>query len=249
MTHCVVTNPYMLRCSLYKYSLETTAETTAALIWIMLHSAARCLIAMSHSDCNAPILFWNPPVMWKLSHATLTANNRNEIRQNEVDLLHCTHFDYNQHLLSRGPKPRPVVNLHRQTSPRPGTQTWHPAACSSVHPAISPEPERPSHSSCGQTSRNLSQNPKPEMVPSPSPSRFLHQLQTSFVKLEHLLRPFLKTRSQDGSAHTFRSSLRFLDVPLKGVTKMIVWHFFTTFLTCLVLSDPLKLFQNSWELA
>ena len=44
MTHCVVTNPYTLRCSLYKYSLETTAETTAALIQIMLHYATRCLI-------------------------------------------------------------------------------------------------------------------------------------------------------------------------------------------------------------
>ena len=77
------------------------------------------------------------------------------------------------------------------------------------------------------------QNPKPELVPSSSSSspsstsHFLHWLQTSitqsFVKLEHFLRPFLKTRSQDGSAHTFRSSLQFLEVPLKGALQK--WFF------------------------
>ena len=63
--------------------------------------------------------------------------------------------------------------------------------------------------------------PPPPPLPSPSPSRFLHQLQTSitlsFIKLECFLRLFLNTRSHDESAHTFRSSLRFLEVPQKGV--------------------------------
>ena len=36
-------------------------------------------------------------------------------------------------------------------------------------------------------------------------------------KLEHFLRPFLKTRSHNGSVHTFGSSHRFLEVPQKGV--------------------------------
>ena len=49
--------------------------------------------------------------------------------------------------------------------------------------------------------------PFPSLLPFPSSCFFLHQLQTSitqsFVKLEHFLRPFLKTRSHDGSAHTF----------------------------------------------
>ena len=66
------------------------------------------------------------------------------------------------------------------------------------------------------------QNPKPKLVSSSSPplSHFLHWLQTSitqsFCKLEHFLWPFLKTRSHDRSAHTFESSLRFLEVPQKG---------------------------------
>ena len=34
----------------------------------------------------------------------------------------------------------------------------------------------------------------------------------AFLKLELFLRPSLKTRSHDGSAHTFRSSHRFLEV-------------------------------------
>ena len=71
------------------------------------------------------------------------------------------------------------------------------------------------------------QSPKPELVllpfPSlpffPSPSHFLHQLQTSitqsFFKLECFLRPFLKTRSHDRSAHTFGPSLQFVKVPQK----------------------------------
>ena len=60
--------------------------------------------------------------------------------------------------------------------------------------------------------------------------KFLHQLQTSitqsFIKLECLLKPFLRTRSHDGSTHTFRSSLRFLEVLQKGVKKMIFLAFF-----------------------
>ena len=38
-----------------------------------------------------------------------------------------------------------------------------------------------------------------------------------FLKLELFLRPSLKTRSHDRSAHTFGSSHRFLEVPQKGV--------------------------------
>ena len=59
----------------------------------------------------------------------------------------------------------------------------------------------------------------PPLPSPPPPSRFLHQLQTSitrsFIKLECFLRPFLKTRSHDESAHTFKSSLQFLEVPQK----------------------------------
>ena len=59
---------------------------------------------------------------------------------------------------------------------------------------------------------------------------FLHQLQTSitqsFIKLEYFLRPFLRTRSHDGSAHTFRSSLQFLEVAQKGVLKNIFFGIF-----------------------
>ena len=65
------------------------------------------------------------------------------------------------------------------------------------------------------------QNPKPEMVlvllSSPAPSHCLHQLQTS-ISLS-----FFKTRSHDGSAHTFGSSHQFLEVPQKGVLK--TWFF------------------------
>ena len=49
----------------------------------------------------------------------------------------------------------------------------------------------------------------------------LHWLQTSitqsFLKLEHFLRPFLKTRNHDSSAHTFGSSHIFLEVAQNGV--------------------------------
>ena len=95
----------------------------------------------------------------------------------------------------------------------------------------------------------------PSLLPFfPPPSRFLHQLQTSitrsFIKLECFLRPFLKTRSHDESAHTFKSSLRFLEVPQKGVLKkLFVCIFFTTFFYMFGLIHPLKLFQKSWELA
>ena len=71
----------------------------------------------------------------------------------------------------------------------------------------------------------MNQNPKPRWsysFPAAVLSHFLHQLQTSitfllFFMLEHFFRPFLKTRSYDRSAHTFRSSHRFLEVPHKGV--------------------------------
>ena len=71
----------------------------------------------------------------------------------------------------------------------------------------------------------------PLLLPFPSPSCFLHRLQTSitlsFIKLEWFLRPFFKTRSHDESAHTFGSSLRFLEVPQKGV---LFFFFFLAFL-------------------
>ena len=47
-----------------------------------------------------------------------------------------------------------------------------------------------------------------------------------FLKLEHFLRPFLKTRSHDRSAHTFRSSHQFLEVPQKGVLENYLLAFF-----------------------
>ena len=53
-----------------------------------------------------------------------------------------------------------------------------------------------------------------------------------FLKLELFLRPFLKIRSHDRSAHTFGSSHRFLEVPQKGVLILIFLIF---------LSDPQKL--------
>ena len=74
--------------------------------------------------------------------------------------------------------------------------------------------------------------PSPPLTsPPPPPSRFLHRLQTSitrsFIKLECFLRPFLKTRSHDESAHTFKSSLRFSEVPQKGVKKnAFFYHIF-----------------------
>ena len=91
----------------------------------------------------------------------------------------------------------------------------------------------------------------PSLPFSPSPSHFLHQLQTAitqlFIKLECFLRPFLKTRNHDGSAHTFRSN--FWKYPKKGL-KFFFCNFLPHFFkTCFVLSDLLKLFQKSWELA
>ena len=80
------------------------------------------------------------------------------------------------------------------------------------------------------------QKPKPELVPSSSPPplrstvMFLHRLQTSitrsFIKLECFLRPFLKTRSHEESAHTFGSSIQFLEVPQKGVLKKVFFFAF-----------------------
>ena len=68
--------------------------------------------------------------------------------------------------------------------------------------------------------------PNPSWSPSSLPfplSCFLHWLQTSitqsFIKLESFLIPFLITRGHDESAHTFRSSHWFLEVPQKGVLK------------------------------
>ena len=55
-----------------------------------------------------------------------------------------------------------------------------------------------------------------------SPAEFYFKL----LKLVHLLRPFLKTRSHDRSAHTLGSSHQFLEVPQKGFFKMIFWHFY-----------------------
>ena len=53
----------------------------------------------------------------------------------------------------------------------------------------------------------------------------------------------MKTRIHDGSAHTFGSSLRFLEVPQK-VFCFLLLHFLPHFLTHLVLSDPLKKFKS-----
>ena len=50
-----------------------------------------------------------------------------------------------------------------------------------------------------------------------------------FVKLGCFLRLFLKTRSHDGSAHTFGSSHKILEVLQKGVKQIFVSIFFTTF--------------------
>ena len=58
---------------------------------------------------------------------------------------------------------------------------------------------------------------------------FKHQLLKYFFKLEHFLRQYFKTRSHDRSAHTFGSSLWFLEVPQKGVLKnemCIFYHMF-----------------------
>ena len=42
----------------------------------------------------------------------------------------------------------------------------------------------------------------------------------------NFLRPFLKTRSHDGSAHSFGSCHQFLEVPQKGVLKNNCFGFF-----------------------
>ena len=91
--------------------------------------------------------------------------------------------------------------------------------------------------------------PGPPLSFFPPPSRFLHRLQTSitrsFIKLECFLRPFLKTRSHDESAHTFKSSLRFLEVPQKGVLKkLFVCIFFTTFFYMFGLIGSVKTFSK-----
>ena len=60
--------------------------------------------------------------------------------------------------------------------------------------------------------------PNPSVSPSlpffPTPSHFLHRLQTSIT--QSFLRPFFKNRRHVRSAHTFGSSLQFLEVPQKG---------------------------------
>ena len=49
---------------------------------------------------------------------------------------------------------------------------------------------------------------------------------SSFIKLESFLIPFLITRGHDESVHTFGSSHWFLEVPQKGVLKKWVLVFF-----------------------
>ena len=128
----------------------------------------------------------------------------------------------------------PQVQSHLdQEVPNPKTSRSrgpHPKPSGSRGPNSKSSGSRDTSQPCPSTSSEvLIQNPKPELVPSsppllpspPPPSHFLHRLQTSitrsFIKLECFLRPFLKTRSHDKSAHTFKSSLRFLEVPQKGV--------------------------------
>ena len=74
----------------------------------------------------------------------------------------------------------------------------------------------------------LLSSPPPLLPSSPPPPPllchiFLHQLQTSitqsFNKLECFLWPFLRSRSYDGSAHTFRSRIQLLEVPKKALKK------------------------------
>ena len=52
------------------------------------------------------------------------------------------------------------------------------------------------------------------------PSKWLN------LKLAHFLRPFLRTWSHDGSAHTYGSNHQFLEVPQKGVYKNDFLAFF-----------------------
>ena len=81
------------------------------------------------------------------------------------------------------------------------------------------------------------------LLPSSSVT-FLHRLQTSItrsiLKLECFLRPFLKTRSHDESAHTFKSSLQFWKCPKKGFKKKK-----TTFLDTFGLIGSVKNFFKS----
>ena len=70
----------------------------------------------------------------------------------------------------------------------------------------------------------MNQNPKPKLVlllPCCCSITFFTSTSninySVFFMLEHFVRPFLKTRSYDRSAHTFGSSHRFLEVPHKGV--------------------------------
>ena len=85
-----------------------------------------------------------------------------------------------------------------------------------------------------ELTRVMNQNPKPELVPS-SPSPLLPFYVMFFTstsninKLECFLIPFLRTRSHDGSAHTFRLSLQFLEVLQKGVLKNDFLAFFNHF--------------------
>ena len=70
----------------------------------------------------------------------------------------------------------------------------------------------------------MNQNPKPKLVlllPCCCSITFFTSTSninyTVFFMLEHFFWQFLKTRSYDRSAYTFRSSHRFLEVPHKGV--------------------------------
>ena len=66
--------------------------------------------------------------------------------------------------------------------------------------------------------------------------KFKHQLLSIFLSLNTLKYLFLKTRSHDGSVHTFGSSYQFLEAPPKKGFK----NYYLTFLTNGVKSDPLK---------
>ena len=95
-------------------------------------------------------------------------------------------------------------------------------------PSSSPSPSSPSHLQLFVSLRYVQKMPWGEWVLGCVCYLVLHPLPTSITqflfKLEIFVRPFFKTRSLDGSVHTFRSSHRFLEVPQKGVWQMIFWH-------------------------
>ena len=119
----------------------------------------------------------------------------------------------------------PQVQSHLdQEVPNPKTSRSrgpHPKPSGSRGPNSKSSGSRDTSQPCPSTSSEPKTRAGPLLPSPPPPSHFLHRLQTSitrsFIKLECFLRPFLKTRSHDESAHTFKSSLRFLEVPQKGV--------------------------------